>query len=229
MLEMSPGGLWRPSASTTSPTSRLTLMRYGAGARRRRSGPADPAVGAGLGVHLGLAVDEDGGQRGVGGLPGVDDGRGGGVAQHLADGLDQVLAHDVVLGRGDLQRDVLVGDALDGVAQLAQVVDVGGVGQHGGGEGARLAARNLAGHAEDVLQLGMGVDHVAVEDGGDGRAVLLEHGRRRLDDGGLLRGQRCGYHGVCCEDIAAPGWVGGNGWYGERRRAVIKCLGLWDR
>lgn len=42
-----------------------------------------------------------------------------------------------------VQRGVLVGDVGDGVGEGAEVVDVGGVGVHGVGQGLRLRAHRL--------------------------------------------------------------------------------------
>ncbi|OSN12808.1 hypothetical protein BV341_05685 [Pseudomonas syringae pv. actinidiae] len=111
------------------------------------------------------------------------------IAQNLADGLDQVLADNSVLRRLDLERHVLVRNARDRLRERGKVVDVGGIGEDGVGEGARLGAGGLRGKAEDVFEGGVLRDEVVVEDGGDGFAVLLEDRGGGFDDGYLGVGE----------------------------------------
>ena len=82
---------------------------------------------------------------------------------------------------------MLVGDALDGGGQLAEIVDIRRVGEDGAREGSWLRAADLVRLVEDVAQLRVRLEHVLVEQARDGHAVLLEHGYRRFDDG-YLRG-----------------------------------------
>ena len=148
---------------------------------------------AGTELMLNCRLDEDVGQLAVGGDPGVLDVVGQGVAQDGGKGADEVLADDGVLLGLDEERGVLVGDALDGAAQGRQVVNVRGVGKDGVGEGCLLRARVLVAHREDVEQLRVRAEHGGIEGGGDGAPVLLDDGRRRLDDGDLLcRERHCG-------------------------------------
>lgn len=64
-----------------------------------------------------------------------------------------------------------------------------GVGQYGLGQCVLLHSRLLVPQGEDVLELGVRGQQVAVEDGGYRGAVLLEYGGRRLDDVDLLLGE----------------------------------------
>ena len=59
-----------------------------------------------------------------------------------------------------------------------------GIGEHGGGEALRLTAVALVRRVEQVVQLGMGREHVAVEGACDGFAVLAEGGHGGRDKGG---------------------------------------------
>lgn len=156
------------------------------------------AVGVEAGVQLRLAPDEDVGERPVRRGPGLGHGgRHGGGPQHRGHGRDQELAHDGVLGRRHAQARVLVRDALHGRGQPPQVVHVGRVGEHGARQRPRLPPRRLARVAEDVVQLRVRPQHVAVEERRDLHAVLPEEGRRRFHDGDLGRrdGGCYGCHG----------------------------------
>ncbi|KAJ6782989.1 hypothetical protein PWT90_10305 [Aphanocladium album] len=162
--------------------------------------------GAGLVVELALAADEDVGELPVRGRPGGGDLVRQPVAEDLGERADEVLADNGVLLGFDKQRGVLVGDALDGVRQPGQVVDAAGVGEDGRGEGGLLRARGLVAQRELGPQLRVRGEHVGVKGARDGFAVLLEDGRRRLDnvDLGLREG-----HGGGGGGVKGGGCVGG--------------------
>lgn len=67
-----------------------------------------------------------------------------------------------------------------------------GIGKEGTGQGAGLMAVHLVGVVEDGVQLGVGRQHVIVEHGGDGGAMLLEDRHGGLDELDLFRGERHG-------------------------------------
>jgi len=161
----------------------LALPRLALDAERLEAAPA--AWPGGVGTLDGLLTpDQDASELPVGGLPGVHDFRRGRGAEHLPDGAQQVLAHNGVMLGLHLQATVLVRDALDYAAQALGGVDVLGVGEHGGGEALRLAAVALVRRVEQVVQLGVGREHVAVEGARDGLAVLAEGGHGGRDEGG---------------------------------------------
>lgn len=147
-------------------------------------------------VKITFSLDKDVCQLTVGGDPSLLDLGGQGRAENLTNGTDEMRADNLILLRLDEERDVLLSDTLNSMRQLAEVVDVGGVGEDRVGEGGLLSTRLLVTQREVVLELGVGAEHVAVEGGGDGLAVLLEDGSRRLDDGDL---SLCESHcdGVC--------------------------------
>lgn len=180
-------------------------------------------------VELRLALDEDVGERLVGGGPGGGDlGGDDGVAEDGGDGGEQVRADDGVLVGGDAEAGVPVGDALDGGRQPAEVVDVGGVGEHGGGESARLPPRRLARRVEDLVQLRVRRQHVPVEERRDLHAALLERRRRRLDDRDLRRRE-----GGCCHGLDGPdGRRGGGRWLLSsvwKRKCIVSQELLFSR
>lgn len=142
--------------------------------------PVGPALG--LLVDLLLAADHDIGELPVRDAPGFLDLRGERVAENLTHGLDEVLADDLVLVRLDVERRMLVADQLHGGTQSAQVVDVGGIGEEGAGQGPLLVAIALIGDVEDVVQLGMGSEHVLVEHFCDGGAMFNQDRHGGLDE-----------------------------------------------
>ena len=58
------------------------------------------------------------------------------------------------------------------------------------GESARLVAIDLVGGVEDRMQLGMGIEHVLVEQSGDGLAMHLQDRHGGLDGLDLFGRQR---------------------------------------
>lgn len=150
--------------------------------------PPRPAL-VGL-VQLLLPADEDRGQDAVRSGPGIHDVGRGCVTEHLADRPDQVRPHDVVLLGSYVQTGVLLCDALDGVRQLRQVVDVHGIGDDRAGKGSGLTACDLRGMAEDVFHGGVGPYHIFIHGSRDCLAMGLKHRDCGLDDGQLRRGQR---------------------------------------
>ena len=149
-----------------------------------------PAVG-GL-VQVGLLADHEVGQLPVRRGPGVKQRRREGIAEDLAHGLEQELADDLVALGLDAERGMLVADALDGRGEHAQVVNIRSVGEESAGEGPRLVPVGLVGGIEDGLQLGVGIQHVIVEDSSDGLPVLLEDRHGGLDERDLFRRERHG-------------------------------------
>jgi hypothetical protein len=138
---------------------------------------------AGVRIHRFLGVDEQSGERGVRFVPGGQQRRGGGVAQRFGNRAEQVLADDRIVFGADTDRDVLVDDAVDHRAERAWVADVGGVREDGGGERLLLRAVGLVAHVEQVAQFRMGGKNVAVERGGDGKAMFAQDGNAGIDVG----------------------------------------------
>ena len=101
---------------------------------------AVPAAGSGglRCVDLGLAAREDLGEEPVRLGPGGDDLVGRGVAEHVLDRDEQVLADDrVVLGLNP-ERAVLLSDELDRGTKRGGIVDMGGISANGAGQGPLL-------------------------------------------------------------------------------------------
>jgi len=94
---------------------------------------------------------------------------------------------------------MLLANELDGWAELSQIIDVGGVGVEGTGEGARLVAGCLVGVVEDVAEGGVCCEQVAVEFPCYGLAVLGEDGGGGFDYRGLLGGE-CWCHCWCVRE-----------------------------
>ena len=116
-------------------------------------------------------------------------------AEHLADGPEEVLVDDRVLLLDDAEGGVLVGDAgQDGLGQGARVLEQVHRELHDrAGEGLGLLAVALVGAGEDAVEeLGVGLEHVGVEQGRDLRHVLGDDGGGGLDDGAGLLGQHGG-------------------------------------
>ena len=98
-----------------------------------------------------------------------------------------MMADDVVLVRRDLQARMLVGDTFHRTGQHFRLIDVGGVGIDGIGQGTGLISRCLMGLVEEVLQFRFFPEHAFIEMFGDGQAVLRQDRCRGLDDRGGLR------------------------------------------
>ncbi len=146
---------------------------------------------AGVGIHPGFGVDEDLGQRAIGFFPGFHQRSDGGVAQGRLDRAQQMETDDRVLVGGQADRDVLVHDAADHRAEGGRVVDVGGIGEQRRGERLLLHAAGLVTHIEQLAQLRVGLEHIGVEGGRDGRTVLAQDGNRSVD----IRAGSGGNHG----------------------------------
>ena len=99
----------------------------------------------------------------------VQDLGGGGLAQHVLDGPEQRLCHEVIVLRQDVQPDMLLGDPLHAAAEHAEVVDVTRIGDHGSGQrlglGAGLAMMRLIEEVANVRVPEQDLVH-AVRDGG---------------------------------------------------------------
>lgn len=140
------------------------------------------------GVEALLDGDEGVGHQPVDLVPGRGDLGGEGLAEHLDDGLEEVLVDDLVLGAGDAERGVLVGDAVQHhVRAGVRVLDeMGREGRDGPGEGLLLEARVLVAAVEEVAdQLRVGREELGVEelrdvaDGGSDGGQGGSYGRRR--------------------------------------------------
>ncbi|CVN70088.1 Uncharacterised protein [Streptococcus pneumoniae] len=166
-----------------------------------------PVVGL-LGVEALLDLDEGVGHEPVDLGPGVGHRGGDGVAEHLADGPEEVLVDDRVLLLDDAEGGVLVGDAgQDGLGQGARVLEQVHRELHDrAGEGLGLLAVALVGAGEDAVEeLGVGLEHVGVKQGRDLRHVLGDDGGGGLDDGVGLLGQHGGlrlFGGESCAGFA---------------------------
>ncbi|MCY1371924.1 hypothetical protein D9M69_590940 [compost metagenome] len=131
--------------------------------------------------------DEQARQRFVGLAPGGDHLVGGGIAEHLLHGAQQVVADDRVVLRQHAQRGVLLDDAGQGAGDRFEPVDVRAVRDDRPRQRARLRAGRLVRLVEEGLHLRMALEHDLVEVAGDGLAVGLERGHGGLDDGDGLR------------------------------------------
>lgn len=136
--------------------------------------PAFPPLLLEHAVHLVLATDEHAGENPVGLVPSETCLGGHGGAEDLAEGVDEVLADDLVVFGFYAERAVLVAHALEPGDQLADVVDVGGEPEDDGREGAGLAGVGDVDIVEDVVELGVGLEHVVVEGCGDAFSMVLE-------------------------------------------------------
>jgi hypothetical protein len=117
-----------------------------------------------------------------GGVPGANDGRGGGGAQDVLHGAQQMFTDDRVVLGCHVQAAMLMHDARHRSLQRTQVVDVGGIGVHGVRECAMLLSRLLVAHVEHVLQRGMRGEDALVEPCHDAQAVARQHGDGGFDD-----------------------------------------------
>jgi hypothetical protein len=93
---------------------------------------------------------------------------------------------DVVLGRRDAERGVLVRDAAEEVLGqlLRDLQQRAGEDRHGAGQRHLLGLLGLVAPVEDpVHQLGVLPEEVRVEPGGDLLDVVGDHGKGRLDHG----------------------------------------------
>ena len=114
------------------------------------------------------------------------------MAEHFADGSQQVLADDAVLFRTDADRAVLGGDVLDGAQKHGGVFNVFGVGQNGAGQSLLLMPAFLVRVVERVLQFGVAREHALVEVRDQRNAVFTEHGNGGLDEFNLAGSQHSG-------------------------------------
>ncbi|SPC10439.1 hypothetical protein CT19431_240317 [Cupriavidus taiwanensis] len=144
---------------------------------------------AGALVQARLGGDEFSGEQPVGLVPGRQQRRRGGFAQHRRDRAEQVAADDRIVRRRDAHGRMLVHDAFDHRPKRRRVVDVGGVGEHRRRQRLLLAAVGLVAHVEQLGQFGPVGEHLAVEMRGDGQAVLAQHGHACIDIGAGSGGQ----------------------------------------
>lgn len=154
--------------------------------------PALPAA-RGLGALLVegvFEVHEDVGELLVGGRPGGDDVLVRGGSEDFLDRREEVFPDDGIVLGCDAKTGVFVADAGNGGAEGFGVVDVGGVGPDGVGEGGGLFAGVLVGCVEDVLELRVGLQHALVENCCDGHTMFLEGWDGALDDLFLLGGEK---------------------------------------
>ena len=145
----------------------------------------------GIGLVGGLfCTDQNVGQLAIGSGPGVNHFIGGHIGpQHLADGTQQVAAHNrVVLGQ-HLQGDVLVDDLRGQIAQAGQVVNVLGIHQHAARQGAGLGTGLLVHAVEQRLYLGAFGQHQTVKMGGQRFAPGFQQRHGGFDNGALAVGQ----------------------------------------
>ena len=149
-------------------------------------------VDACLLVQPGLLGDQLGGEQPVDLVPGGGDLGGDGVAEHLPDRAQQVVADDRVLLRADPERDVLVCDPLHhvlkgrgvGIDQLHRV------GHDRSRERPALLSGGLVALVEHAQQFRVRGEHPGIEAGGDLLGVLGHDGRGRLHH--VWTGQRAG-------------------------------------
>ncbi len=149
-------------------------------------------------VQAGFGGDQLGGQQPVRLVPRRQQLRRGGIAQHLGDRAQQMPPDDRVVARPDADRRMLVDDAADHRRQRGVVAVVGGIGEHRRSQRLLLRAVGLVAHVEQVGQLRVAGEHVAVEGLGDGQTVFAQHRHARIDQGlGLFR-QHVLLHKAAC-------------------------------
>ena len=160
--------------------------------------PAVPSTGLGrlIPVDRRLAADQQLRQEPVRLAPGRDDLRGRGLAEHIADRREQGVGDVRIMLRQDVERDMLLGDALHRARQHAEVVDVAGIGQNGEGEGlglrAGFAVMRLVEEVADLHVLEQALVHAP----GDGEPVRFESRDGGFDGGDGLGRERCGHRRI---------------------------------
>ena len=120
----------------------------------------------------------------VGIAPGIDDFVSGDFStEHFADGFQQALAHQRVVLRQDLQRDVLVDDLGHQITQLLKLVDVARIHQHAIGQGAGLIPTGLVRLVEQRANLGVTAEQLFVEVSGQRFTAAFQQRDSGFDDG----------------------------------------------
>ena len=81
--------------------------------------------------HLGFDPDQQIREEEISLLPALHDLLGGSIAQGLFDGLEETRPDDRIVLRQNVEGDVLVGHAVHQIAQVAEIVNILGVGEDG--------------------------------------------------------------------------------------------------
>ena len=98
---------------------------------------------------------------------------------------------------------MLLGDQLDRAPEHLQIVDVGGIGRDGRRQGLLLPSGRLVGGVEIGRDLGIVGEHAGVEVSRQRLPMLLQDGRRSLDDGDSLLAWHKRTHNVYLRHIFA--------------------------
>lgn len=139
---------------------------------------------------LRLLRDHEVGQLPIGGTPGVEDLRGRCRPEHLLNRTQQIFADNGIVFRLDLKADVF---ALNPLKHFTEElwVDVLRIGQNCRSQTSLLRSIPLICRVEQVVQFWVGLEHVPVENPGDGLSALAQHGHSCYYDFFL----RCRQHG----------------------------------
>lgn len=132
------------------------------------------------------------------GGPGVDDGGRRNLAEHLADGGDQMTADDRIVLGANAHRAVPHGGMPQGARKHGRIVDEGRVCVDRMCERARLGARALVRHVEELLELRIVGEEARVEVSEQRLAVGGEDGSSCLDNGLLLVVSMVWVPSLCC-------------------------------
>ena len=163
--------------------------------RDAEAAPRAPAAfGHGVvAVEITFHADHNVGELTVGRSPGVDEFRGGGVAEHFLNGGKKVLADDAVMFGTNADGDMLIGNVLHGMDENARVFNILSVGKHGTGKRRLLTAGALMTLIEDLLQFRVALHHAGIKVRRQRNTVFGENGDGGLNQIDLLLGKHGWY------------------------------------